>query len=199
GAHIIVARASLEVLGYGIIGAVKDNVLKAVPGSTAEYVVYPATLTDYFNSESDGVVAMRKLIDAYVAKCANAPLVLMGYSQGAQVTADSLVGQQVVAFPANSSVDQPLPDSTLQSVAAVVMMGDPSSNLTESFHVGNATKNGIFPRKNVASFADTGLASRAKSYCDAGDPYCASGNFSMLSVHLGYVQEYGSAATTFVV
>ncbi|KAK4631028.1 Acetylxylan esterase [Fulvia fulva] len=199
GAHIIVARASVEALGYGIIGQVKDNVLKQVPGSTAEFVVYPATLNDYFNSETDGVVGMRKLIDAYVAKCANAPLVLMGYSQGAQVTADSLVGQQVAAFPPNSTVSQPLPDSTLERVAAAVIMGDPTSNLTESFHVGNATKNGIFPRKNVANFEATGLASRMKSYCDEGDPYCASGKFSEISVHLRYVQEYGAEATQFVV
>lgn len=43
GAHIIVARASNEPLGYGIIGAVKDHVIANSSASNAEYVVYPAS------------------------------------------------------------------------------------------------------------------------------------------------------------
>ncbi len=50
GAHIIVARASIEPLGYGIIGAVKDHVIANNSASNAEYVVSPATLTDHSNS-----------------------------------------------------------------------------------------------------------------------------------------------------
>lgn len=201
GAHIIVARASTEQTGYGIIGAVKDEVLSRVPGSTAEYVNYPATLDNYFSSESDGVVAMRKLINNYISKCnASLPLVVMGYSQGAQVTADSLVGQEVAIFPDNTSISQPLPASTLSRIAAVVMMGDPTFTTNETFHVGNATKNGLFPREDVSRFNTAGLASRTKSYCDANDPYCASGDFQTgLSVHIGYVKEYGMQAENFIV
>lgn len=175
--------------------------LKRVPGSTAEFVTYPATLDDYFNSESDGVLAMKKLINAYTDKCsASLPLVLMGYSQGAQVSADSLAGQQVAAFPDNSSINQPLPASTLSRVAAVVIMGDPSFVTNETFHVGNATRNGLFPRKDVSNFNTAGLSAKVQSYCDFNDPYCASGNLSTgLPVHLGYVQEYGSQAEDFVV
>ncbi|KAK6441716.1 hypothetical protein LTR95_002049 [Oleoguttula sp. CCFEE 5521] len=205
GAHIIVARASLEAVGFGTIGAVKDAVLAQVPGSTAEFVNYPATLDAYFMSETTGVYAMRTLIAAYIANCPCQPLVVMGYSQGAQVTADSLVGQQVMSFPDNMTlaagvaIDQPLPDSTLSRVAAMVIMGDPTFNTSESFHVGNASKNALFPREDVSNFGRTGLASRTQSYCDALDPYCASGSFDSISVHLGYVKEYGIAATTFVV
>lgn len=144
---------------------------------------------------------MRKLINTYVAKCsASLPLVIMGYSQGAQVSADALVGQQVAGFQDNSSISQPLPASTLARVAAVTIMGDPSFNTNENFHVGNATMHGIFPRQDVSNFNTAGLASRTKSYCDFNDPYCASGNFSNgLSVHLGYVTEYGSQAADFIV
>lgn len=191
----------LTVLVPSIIGSVKDEVLKRVPGSTAEFVVYPATLDNYTTSESDGVVGMRKLIDAYVKKCsASLPLVIMGYSQGAQVSADALVGQQVAGFPANSSISQPLPASTLARIAAVTIMGDPSFVPNETFHVGNASMHGFFPRSDVSNFNIAGLASRTKSYCDFNDPYCAFGNFSTgLSVHLGYVKEYGSQAADFVV
>lgn len=201
GAHIIVARASLEAPGYGIIGSVKDAILSRVPGSTAEFVTYPATLNDYFNSESAGVVGMRTLIANYVAKCSSSlPLVIMGYSQGAQVTADALVGQQTQGFPANSSISDPLPASTLSRIAAVVMMGDPTFVTNETFHVGNATRNGVYPRRDVANFNIANLAQRTKSYCDANDPYCAGGNLSTgLAVHLGYVKEYGNASADFVI
>jgi acetylxylan esterase len=80
-----------------------------------------------------------------------------------------------------------------------VVMGDPTFNTNETFHVGNATKHGIFPRENVANFQETGLASRVQSYCDALDPYCASGSFANISVHLGYTKEYGMQAADFVV
>lgn len=158
-------------------------------------------MDNYVTSESDGVVAMRKLINTYIAKCsAPAPLVIMGYSQGAQVSADALVGQQVGGFPDNSSIDQPLPASTLARVAAVTIMGDPSFVPNETFHVGNASMHGFFPRSDVSNFDIADLASRTKSYCDFNDPYCAFGNFSTgLGVHLSYVKEYGSQAADFIV
>jgi hypothetical protein len=125
----------------------------------------------------------------------------MGYSQGAQVTLDTLVGQQVGAFPPNASISDALPDSTLNQVAAAVVMGDPTFVPEETFHVGNATQHGLFPREssNVARFAATGLGARVQSYCSAGDPYCAGGNFSNIIVHVTYVQVYGSAAINFTV
>ena len=40
-------------------------------------------------------------------------------------------------------------------------------------------------------------ADRIASYCDANDPFCASG--SDINVHLGYFAEYDNAAASFVV
>lgn len=202
GAHIIVARASTEPLGYGIIGTVKDSVIGANPASNAQYVVYPATLTDYFNSESAGVLAMRDLVEAFLAQdCANdPPIVLMGYSQGAQVASDFLSGQNVENFPFNSSLSQPASQETLSRIAAVITMGDPSMNVTDNaFHVGSSTQPGIFERFVNASMVLDGIGARMRYYCDAGDTYCASaGNFDNILVHLSYVQEYGEDAAQFV-
>lgn len=202
GAHIIVARASIEPLGYGIIGAVKDHVLANSSASNAEYVVYPATLTDYFNSESDGVLGMKALVDEYLAKnCPhNAPIVLMGYSQGAQVVADYLSGQSVDVFPYNASLATAASTSTFSRLAAAVTMGDPSINITNNaFHVGNSTKSGLFARHANSSAVLNQLETKLQSYCDALDPYCASaGNFDHISVHLSYVEEYGQVASEFV-
>lgn len=200
--HIIAARGSTvkPEPGYGAIGYLKDDILRSIPSSTAEFVHYPATLGDYVNSESDGVLAMKESIHDYISRCnASSSLVLMVYSQGAQVTGDALVGQDDAGLPKNASISQALPATTLTQVAAVVLMGDPSFNTNETFHIGNATKNGIFPRRDVAGFNVAGLAAMTRSYCDFNDPFCASGNRTTgLEVHLGYIQEYGSAALEFV-
>jgi hypothetical protein len=81
GIHMIVARASTEAPGEGIIGAVATMVKNAVPGSDSEAVVYPATLTSYTSSEASGVAAMTALIQAYVARCPSSKIALLGYSQ----------------------------------------------------------------------------------------------------------------------
>ena len=81
GVHIIVARASTEAPGEGIIGAVSTGVKQKVVGSDSVAVDYPATLTNYQSSEGQGVAAMTKLIQSYAAACPDSKIVLMGYSQ----------------------------------------------------------------------------------------------------------------------
>lgn len=82
--HMIVARASTEPPGTGIIGQVAQQVQAQTPGSDIIAVDYPATLSDYVNSESAGVTAMTKLVTDYATACPNSKLVLMGYSQVSQ-------------------------------------------------------------------------------------------------------------------
>lgn len=81
GVHMIVARASLESQGEGIIGAVANMIQAAVPGSDSEAVVYPATLLNYTTSEGNGTIAMTNLIESYVSKCPSSKIALLGYSQ----------------------------------------------------------------------------------------------------------------------
>jgi len=81
GAHIIVARASTEPPGTGIIGAIANRVAERIPGSDIVAVNYPATLREYVESESAGVVEMRKLVVEYATACPKSSIVLMGYSQ----------------------------------------------------------------------------------------------------------------------
>jgi acetylxylan esterase len=124
GVHMIVARASTEAPGEGIIGAVATLVQQSVPGSDAEAVDYPATLTDYLNSEASGVAAMTKLIQSYVARCPNSKIALLGYSQvfcyamgkgyvlirdqGAQVVGDVLCGTGEKFFNGTSALSHSL-------------------------------------------------------------------------------------------
>lgn len=63
------------------------------------------------------------------------------------------------------------------------------------WNAGTSTHNGVVKRPDTDScdpFAD-----RMQSFCDSGDPYCATGN--NLTAHLRAVQNYKSAAADFIV
>ncbi|KAG6825373.1 hypothetical protein H0H92_003925 [Tricholoma furcatifolium] len=157
--HFITARASTEAPGEGIIGAVVTSIIDASKQTCSrEAVAYPATLTDYLVSEGEGVVAMKALLAAQAASCPSTKIVLMGYSQGAQVAGDVLAAD---ATGSNKGTANAL--------------------------------NGLFPRPPGALNA---FASVIESFCDIGDPFCAGG--ADLAVHLGYVEEYGAEAASFV-
>lgn len=81
GVGMIVARASTEAPGTGIIGSVADDVASQMPGSTITAVDYPATLENYQSSEGTGVAAMTKLVQNFTTSCPESKMVLMGYSQ----------------------------------------------------------------------------------------------------------------------
>ncbi|KAI9050534.1 hypothetical protein LZ554_005695 [Drepanopeziza brunnea f. sp. 'monogermtubi'] len=188
--HMIVARASTEMPGQGIIGAVATKVQNAMPGSDSEAVVYPATLTDYLASEASGVAAMTKMIEEYSARCPNSKIALMGYSQGAQVVGDVLCGTS----EANFNTTQPIAEKYQKNIVAVIQMGDPSHMPNLPQNVGNSTKAGIFPRPNTAACKN--MEPMTKAYCNADDRFCDSG--TSVPVHLAYVQNFGTQAADFV-
>ena len=57
-------------------------------------------------------------------------------------------------------------------IAAVVLMGDPRYLPNKSFNAGTSKTKGLFPRGNDALLDS--FAARIQSYCDTGDPFCAS-------------------------
>ncbi|KAG5650042.1 hypothetical protein H0H81_000979 [Sphagnurus paluster] len=177
--HIITARASTEAPGEGIIGSVVNDIVSGRKQTvTREAIVYPATLTDYANSQSKGVTATKAQLAAKTSACPNTKIVLMGYSQGAHVSGDVLAAKA----PGTAKV------------AAAILMGDPGHVRGESFQKGSANLlNGLFPR---ASGALEPFAAQINSFCDIGDPFCALGLDT--ATHLPYATKYGSAATKFV-
>jgi acetylxylan esterase len=90
--HILVARASGEAKGEGMIGGLSRAIKSAVKGADSEAVDYPAALAPYGSSEGKGVAAAKAQLTAYVQKCPKAKVVLMGYSQGADVMGSILCG-----------------------------------------------------------------------------------------------------------
>ncbi|ROW00459.1 hypothetical protein VPNG_07926 [Cytospora leucostoma] len=182
-AHIIVSRASAEKPGTGRLGPVADAVVSACPGSDVVANPYPALLDGYVGSETAGIDNLTLIVREYRECCPEAgKLVLLGYSQGAQVTADFLCGRSEVGFP----------------VAAVVLMGDPSFVEDVPWDRGNASNKSFFPRlDNIACLP---VADKMISYCDAEDYFCDNGTSAdALAIHLGYVEEYGAQAVEYIV
>ncbi|KAL2878794.1 hypothetical protein SGCOL_006023 [Colletotrichum sp. CLE4] len=208
GVHMIVARASTEQPGTGVIGAITNNIQSQVPGSDIVPVDYPALLNPYQPSQKAGVTAMTKLVQDYAKACPQTKMVLMGYSQGAHVTADVLCGTSETGFEATepqaaditdksmflSDTEKPLQVIDTNVVAAVVLMGDPSHVTGQPFDQGTSQKDGIFPRTKMAGC--DAVSSKMASFCNSGDPFCDSG--ADIQVHLSYVQSDGDAATKFI-
>ncbi|KAK1621815.1 cutinase [Colletotrichum phormii] len=190
GVHMIVARASTEQPGTGVIGAIANNIQSQVPGSDIVPVDYPALLNPYQPSQKAGVTAMTKLVQDYAKACPQTKMVLMGYSQGAHVTADVLCGTSETGFEAT----EPQATDVTDKIAAVVLMGDPSHVTGQAFDQGTSQKDGIFPRTKTAGC--DAVSSKMASFCNSGDPFCDSG--ADIQVHLSYVQSNGDAATKFI-
>ena len=192
--NIITARASTEQPGEGITG---NLVTQIVDDSTQtvsrEAVVYPATLTNYTSSESQGVTNAEQELTTAVQNCPNQKEVLLGYSQGAEVSMDVIAGNSEV-----SGTVAPVSTSISSHVVAIANFGDPGHVVNQPWDLGTATLNGMFPRSTsqLQLLTAFGGSSKIASWCDSGDPFCASG--SNLNVHLTYLNRYQNAAASFV-
>lgn len=93
GIYIIGARGSEEAPGFGSVQPVVTSLLAAIPNSGAVALDYPASVLDplYPDSVTDGINAMEGLITSYVNDCGG-EIVLVGFSQGANVVTDVLAG-----------------------------------------------------------------------------------------------------------
>lgn len=92
--HIIIARGSKEPPGPGKIGKLAEQIIASNLGTTNESITYPATLdtNKYAYSSAQGTAAMKKQLTDYATGCPSTQFVLLGYSQGAHVVADTLCG-----------------------------------------------------------------------------------------------------------
>ncbi|KAI8242314.1 hypothetical protein K4K57_006638 [Colletotrichum sp. SAR 10_99] len=223
GVHLIVARGSNEPAGVGRIGSVANGVVAAIPGSQIEPLDYPATFDNYSISVEDGDIAMNLALTAYTSRCPDSKVALLGYSQGAQVTGDTLCGSvdedagealdlefNHTAPIASSIVDQSGMYRLTKSlfgvkyriwnadslvVIAVVLFGDPTHTANSTWNRGTSTRDGIFPRDNTTACQQ--YASKIASWCDTGDVYCDIGNNT--KVHGSYFANYTDDAVEFVV
>ncbi|SPJ72360.1 related to acetylxylan esterase precursor [Fusarium torulosum] len=138
GAHIIAVRGSLEPQGPGIIGAVAQQIMAVIPDSDMTSLRYPAIYEPYKPSQVEGVEALGLAIWQYAAFCPDTKMILLGYSQGAHIVADVMCGTSSVGFPATA----PQPPIISSKIAAIVLMGDPSTTRGQPFHIGSSTGDG---------------------------------------------------------
>ncbi|KAH7156442.1 cutinase [Dactylonectria macrodidyma] len=190
GIHVIVARASNEPPGAGIMGALANQILGGVPGSTMATLDYPAKFEPYIPSQTEGVVNLTKMIKKFAKNCPNTDIILMGYSQGAHVISDVLCGASENGFPTT----KPLGTAITNKISAILLMGDPSFLAGQPYNFGSSHGTGIFRREKPEGCKR--VDRKMMSICDAGDPFCEAGSDS-LAVHMGYVATWGDVAVDF--
>ncbi|KYK54476.1 hypothetical protein DCS_06434 [Drechmeria coniospora] len=196
GLRILVARGTGEDKGTGLAGTVADSVASQIRGSTVVPIDYPATLVDpsYDESLKAGAEALQKAVNEHVKACPDSKIVIMGYSQGAHITVDSICGGS--GEPLNNITA--LPQKLVEDhVVAVVLFGDPTHIANVTYDKGTSTNNGIFPRVRASVEQCNVYADRLVSYCDKGDRYCDHGDVK--EVHSEYFEKYDKEIVKFVV
>lgn len=141
---VITARASGEAAGEGITGALVTQIVNSSSQTVSRASVnYPATLTNYASSSAQGESALKTQLTNEVNACPSTKVVLLGYSQGAQVVEDMFSGGGGGLLGATTAA---LSTSITSHVAAVATFGDPRHVTGVAVDLGTARTNGLFPR-----------------------------------------------------
>ncbi|KAI0385872.1 carbohydrate esterase family 5 protein [Hypomontagnella monticulosa] len=191
--HIFGARETTAPPGFGSASTVVNLVQQANDGATSESIVYPAAGGNvYAASVAAGVAAVANQTNIFNQMCPESKIVMVGYSQGAQIVDDAFCGGPD-GFSLNTTRATVSPGVS-QMVAAIILMGNPRHVDGLPFNVGNATASGFAARP--VEFQCPAFENIIQAYCDAEDPFCAKGNST--ATHQGYGREYGQEALQFV-
>ncbi|EFC81230.1 cutinase family protein [Parafrankia sp. EUN1f] len=161
---IVFARGSGELAGLGITGTPFVNSLKTnlTGKSVSSYAVnYAADLAQ--TSAGPGATDMTRHVKSVAASCPNTKFVLGGYSQGASVTDIS------IGIPTLLGSGETIPTNLAPRVAAVVVFGNPLALYGQHIPTASAL-----------------YGSKAKEYCNLGDPVCAAGVNTLAHLTYGY-------------
>jgi cutinase len=159
---VVFARGSGELPGLGITGGPFVNSLRAdlAGRSVSSYAVnYGAALDQ--STAGAGATDMTNHVTSVAAQCANTTFVLGGYSQGASVTDIS------IGIPTLLGTGRTIPTNLAPRVKAVVVFGNPLALFGQ--HIPTASPL---------------YGSKAKEFCNVGDPVCANG--ADITAHLLY-------------
>lgn len=91
---VIAARGTYQDPGVGSLSAVTDLITTYASDANILAVDYPATMENpaYMDSVKIGAGNLQQMIKDIVDDCPNNKIALLGYSQGANVVGDALVG-----------------------------------------------------------------------------------------------------------
>ena len=130
---------------------------------------YPAS-TEVHESAGLGVFTLVKMLNQQALACPEQRFALLGYSQGALVIGDALVGTDFRTVGAEVGE---LSQSASDGILAVVLYGDPRFVGAEPFNVGtyNPEVSGLLAREAGALDA---YAERTADFCERRDFVCQS-------------------------
>jgi hypothetical protein len=188
--EVIGARGTTERPGLGVLLApLAQQLTRELPQTVRSTAVdYPASF-NYTASVRQGVTSLAGDLQQTAAACADTKFVLAGYSQGANVVGDALVGS---SGRGRAAAQPAIPTALSDRVVAVLLFGDPTFTAGEDFNVGDGTRSGVFPRG--AGRMDA-VADRTQSFCNRNDRFCQGG--TSLAAHLDY-NKFLDDATNFV-
>jgi acetylxylan esterase len=150
--HVFGARETTVPQGFGSSITVVNLILASNPNSSKEEIVYPATGGNtYASSARAGVQAVTNQVSAFAAQCPDTMIVLVGYSQGAQIMDDAMCG----GGDPNAQIGNataPISASVASKVKAMIWMGDPRHTPGAPYNVGNATAAGVSAFLPFSSF-----------------------------------------------
>ncbi|KAI1130278.1 carbohydrate esterase family 5 protein [Nemania abortiva] len=191
--HIFGARETTAPPGFGTAATVVDLIKRVYPTATTESIMYPAAGGNLYGaSVAAGIRAVSAQTNTYFQSCPNSVMVVVGYSQGAQIVDDAFCGGPD-GFSLNTTRES-ISAGVSRKVAAIIMMGNPRNIPGRVGNIGNATVGGFAARP--MGYQCPAFANIIRSYCDEADPFCAKGNSS--ATHQGYGQVYGQDALNFV-
>ncbi|PKY09199.1 acetylxylan esterase precursor [Aspergillus campestris IBT 28561] len=194
--HIFGARHTGATDDYGGAKEVVELILASNPGATAEPIHYPAmgaTKDEFAWSAQLGVQAVTSQVTEFVEACPDTQIVLVGYSQGAEIMDDALCGGPDPTV--NISSTEPTISSIVGlHVKAMIWMGNPRYTIGAPFNRGTATASGTRSRSRNLSCAP--YTDMIQSYCDKGDKFCTDGD--SVAIHASYAAKYKQDAVDFV-
>jgi cutinase len=178
GLQIIYARGTGEQANpYGAIlgNTLVTDLQQDVPGTSAYGVNYPATIIEPSSVQS-GNSDLVSHITAQAASCPQEKFVLSGYSQGANVVADSVGVNTSGAWVGGPGVAQ-IPGGLAAKVVALLQFGPPYNQVGKSI--------------------PSPYAGVTDQFCTSGDFFCSTNPnlFTGIFIHLtSYQADLSSAA-----
>jgi cutinase len=134
---VVFARGTFEPPGVGGTGqAFVDSLRAKTVGKTVDvYAVnYPASLD--FATAASGVIDASNRVIQMAGNCPDTEIVLGGYSQGAAVAAYITEDAMPEGYVPPPGMTGPMPPSVAEHVAAVALIGKPSSGFLQMIHNG---------------------------------------------------------------
>lgn len=158
------------------------------PASAIAGVTLAAFNDTYLASKNTGRDQLRRYLRTETAVCPREKLVIVGYSQGAQVVADAF-----------SKKAGKLPARVRRQVVAIELFGDPTFSSSEGFDRGTYSieRNGVLGPRDQGEL--TSVSSKVRSWCRADDVICQIPGSAAEHDASRYLAEFEADAVGFLI